>query len=337
MLPLPDHPSAGLQRPGRSRQLDDHRVRVVVQASHPRQPDHPRRARAGAARAHSRRTISSSTMYIWFLWPNLVFVTQWGPANFRVMHCMPEGPELTIENVDTFVLNDPPSGDDIDAMNRFRDVVQPQDTLAMEQQQLGVHARGYWQGRLMGRQGSHLAQRACGPPLRRHGVEGAERPRLRPRYRHRRALMTSVAPTARESRFGHDPEHSATLPGHYYMDRRSSSARTRRSGSRPGSSSATSTISKGPATTSRLLSSTSRCSWSRAKGGNLRAFYNVCMHRGHILLEGTGHTRMFTCPFHAWTYDLEGNLMAAGNSRTWPASMRASFACPRSRSKSSCT
>ncbi len=88
-------------------------------------------------------------MYIWFLWPNLVFVTQWGPANFRVMHCMPEGPELTIENVDTFVLNDPPSGDDIDAMNRFRDVVQPQDTLAMEQQQLGVHARGYWQGRLM--------------------------------------------------------------------------------------------------------------------------------------------------------------------------------------------
>ena len=52
----------------------------------------------------------------------------------------------------------------------------------------------------------------------------------------------------------------------------------------------------------------------RAKDGRLRAYYNVCMHRGHILLEGKGNTRMITCPFHAWTYDLEGNLKAAGNS-----------------------
>ena len=52
----------------------------------------------------------------------------------------------------------------------------------------------------------------------------------------------------------------------------------------------------------------------RAKDGKLRAFYNVCMHRGHILLEGKGNVRMITCPFHAWTYDLEGSLKAAGNS-----------------------
>ena len=31
--------------------------------------------------------------------------------------------------------------------------------------------------------------------------------------------MTSAVPTARRDRFGHDPEHSATLPGYYYRDR----------------------------------------------------------------------------------------------------------------------
>ena len=51
----------------------------------------------------------------------------------------------------------------------------------------------------------------------------------------------------------------------------------------------------------------------RGKDGALRAFYNVCMHRGHILVEGKGNRTIFTCPFHAWSYDAEGNLKAAGN------------------------
>ena len=51
----------------------------------------------------------------------------------------------------------------------------------------------------------------------------------------------------------------------------------------------------------------------RARGGGLRAFYNVCMHRGHVLVEGKGNKRLLTCPFHAWTYDTDGNLKAAGN------------------------
>ena len=49
------------------------------------------------------------------------------------------------------------------------------------------------------------------------------------------------------------------------------------------------------------------------KDGNLRAFYNVCMHRGHILAEGKGNKTNFTCPFHAWSYDTAGELKAAGN------------------------
>jgi Rieske 2Fe-2S family protein len=51
----------------------------------------------------------------------------------------------------------------------------------------------------------------------------------------------------------------------------------------------------------------------RGKDGALRAFHNVCRHRGTRLLgapEGSG-LRAIRCPYHAWTYDLEGNLVAA--------------------------
>ena len=43
----------------------------------------------------------------------------------------------------------------------------------------------------------------------------------------------------------------------------------------------------------------------------LRAFANVCRHRGARLVDGRGSTKGFRCPFHSWYYDLEGNLKAA--------------------------
>ena len=49
----------------------------------------------------------------------------------------------------------------------------------------------------------------------------------------------------------------------------------------------------------------------RDRAGNLRAFYNVCKHRAHELLSGSGTTRNIVCPYHAWTYDLDGRLKAA--------------------------
>lgn len=49
--------------------------------------------------------------------------------------------------------------------------------------------------------------------------------------------------------------------------------------------------------------------------GQLRAFYNVCQHRGHELLQGSGHTRLIACPYHAWTYELDGRLRKARNSQ----------------------
>jgi carnitine monooxygenase subunit len=49
----------------------------------------------------------------------------------------------------------------------------------------------------------------------------------------------------------------------------------------------------------------------RGRQGELRAFYNVCKHRAHELLSGSGTTRNIVCPYHAWTYDLTGDLKAA--------------------------
>jgi len=48
----------------------------------------------------------------------------------------------------------------------------------------------------------------------------------------------------------------------------------------------------------------------RGKDGQLRAMSNVCRHRASPLLdEGFGSVKSrVVCPFHAWTYDLEGNL-----------------------------
>jgi Rieske 2Fe-2S family protein len=50
----------------------------------------------------------------------------------------------------------------------------------------------------------------------------------------------------------------------------------------------------------------------RTAHGEIKGFYNVCRHRGHELV-GTekGNCRRLICPYHNWTYDLEGNLLHA--------------------------
>ena len=47
------------------------------------------------------------------------------------------------------------------------------------------------------------------------------------------------------------------------------------------------------------------------RNGVLRAYANSCRHRGMYLLEGKGCVRAITCPFHGWTYSLDGNLVSA--------------------------
>ena len=49
----------------------------------------------------------------------------------------------------------------------------------------------------------------------------------------------------------------------------------------------------------------------RGKDAELRAFLNVCRHRGSLVCEGEGTRETLQCPYHAWTYGLDGALRAA--------------------------
>ena len=51
---------------------------------------------------------------------------------------------------------------------------------------------------------------------------------------------------------------------------------------------------------------------ARDKDKIINAFLNVCRHRGsRVCIEKSGNTRVFSCPYHAWTYELNGHLRAA--------------------------
>ncbi|MDG1935541.1 MAG: aromatic ring-hydroxylating dioxygenase subunit alpha [Paracoccaceae bacterium] len=51
---------------------------------------------------------------------------------------------------------------------------------------------------------------------------------------------------------------------------------------------------------------------SRDREGQVNAFMNVCRHRGsRVCTEKSGSTRVFSCPYHAWTYELDGQLRSA--------------------------
>ena len=56
---------------------------------------------------------------------------------------------------------------------------------------------------------------------------------------------------------------------------------------------------------------------TRNRSGEIRAFYNVCAHRGTKLLDDSpacGHvSKVFKCPYHSWSYDLDGRLVGTPN------------------------
>jgi choline monooxygenase len=56
----------------------------------------------------------------------------------------------------------------------------------------------------------------------------------------------------------------------------------------------------------------------RDKDGELKGFVNVCRHRGHVVMQGSGHRETLQCPYHAWTYGLDGCLLKAPRSEREP-------------------
>ena len=66
---------------------------------------------------------------------------------------------------------------------------------------------------------------------------------------------------------------------------------------------------------------------TRGRDGGINAFLNVCRHRGaQLCVEEEGEVRRsFQCPYHAWTYGLDGKLISAPNLGAMPDVDKASF------------
>jgi phenylpropionate dioxygenase-like ring-hydroxylating dioxygenase large terminal subunit len=56
----------------------------------------------------------------------------------------------------------------------------------------------------------------------------------------------------------------------------------------------------------------------RGRDSQLRAFLNVCRHRGAQVAQGAGQARVFSCPYHAWTYDLTGRVTGIPHEQCFP-------------------
>ncbi len=134
-----------------------------------------------------------------------------------------------------------------------------------------------------------------------------------------------AAPPMRQGRFNPDPERSYALPGHYYFDpeiaRRERDAIFLKS----WLIAAYSHDLKEPGTyvTAEILGQPIFV--VRGKDGVVRGFYNVCRHRGHLLLKGRGQVGGVRCPFHSWNYDFTGRLVGAPNAAAVPGFDKAEF------------
>jgi Rieske 2Fe-2S family protein len=55
----------------------------------------------------------------------------------------------------------------------------------------------------------------------------------------------------------------------------------------------------------------------RANDGSIKAFYNVCPHRGTRLLSTSENTKRIQCPYHGWTYRLDGELIGCPDAKEY--------------------
>ncbi|ORW97118.1 (2Fe-2S)-binding protein [Mycobacterium sp. IEC1808] len=67
---------------------------------------------------------------------------------------------------------------------------------------------------------------------------------------------------------------------------------------------------------------------TRTSAGSVKAFDNVCLHRQSQVATGCGTAKRFTCPYHAWTYDNTGRLVALPGREGFPEASIASAAKP---------
>jgi len=119
----------------------------------------------------------------------------------------------------------------------------------------------------------------------------------------------------------------ATLPGSYYTDENIFALEQQRIFEQMWFCAARSSDLPNPGSFRTVQVGRESVLISRNRSGGVRAFFNVCRHRGSKLCtEETGETkRAFQCTYHAWTYDLDGKLIAAPNLTKMPDIDRVDF------------
>jgi choline monooxygenase len=122
-----------------------------------------------------------------------------------------------------------------------------------------------------------------------------------------------------------EPQHSYTLPSHLYLDKNIYEQEKRKifynhwhyAGHISQLTKTGDYLTAGIADESIFV--------VRGQDDELRGFYNVCRHRAHQLLEGSGNTHNIVCPYHAWSYALTGELRHARNSEKVPGFDKSEF------------
>jgi phenylpropionate dioxygenase-like ring-hydroxylating dioxygenase large terminal subunit len=71
----------------------------------------------------------------------------------------------------------------------------------------------------------------------------------------------------------------------------------------------------------------------RGTDKEIRTYSNVCLHRMMVLAEGRGNLRSIVCPYHAWTYDLNGWLTGAGQMQHSVGFKKSDYRLPKIRTE----
>jgi choline monooxygenase len=116
-------------------------------------------------------------------------------------------------------------------------------------------------------------------------------------------------------KFSLDPEFSYTLPRSYYLDGEIFARETEQIFFRAWNYACHVSQVSEPGSYATTQVGDQNIVVVRDHEGVLRAFYNVCSHRAHELVKGCGRTKIVTCPYHAWSYHLDGRLRSATASR----------------------
>ena len=115
-----------------------------------------------------------------------------------------------------------------------------------------------------------------------------------------------------DARLGRPVEQARTLPGHWYADPAHHALEMDRVFGRQWIGVAgTDAVEKPGSYLAATVAGGVPVLVVRGDDGELRAFLNVCRHRGAPVAEGCGAARALSCPYHAWVYRLDGTLARA--------------------------